>query len=72
MLKINTTVHTLHSNVPPSAVDAELPYELRALEAALSVAARLLEHETSSLEARSLPALNSLTQKVRDFCRPGI
>jgi hypothetical protein len=53
-------------NAPPSAVDAALPYELRALEAALSAAARLLEHETSALEARSLPALNSLTQKVRN------
>ena len=47
-------------------MDAALPYELRALEAALSAAARLLEHETSALEARSLPALNSLTQKVRN------
>ena len=46
-------------------MDAALPYELRALEAALSAAARLLDHETSSLEARSLPALNSLTQKAR-------
>ena len=52
------------SNAPPSAVDAALPYELRALEAALSTAARLLEAETSALEARALPSLHSLTQKV--------
>jgi hypothetical protein len=45
-------------------VDAALPYELRALEAALSAAARLLEAETSALEARALPSLHSLTQKV--------
>ena len=55
----------LCSNGPPSAVDAALPYELRALEAALSAAARLLEAETSTLEARALPSLHSLTQKVR-------
>ena len=54
----------LHSDAPPSAVDAALPYELRAVEAALSAAARLLEAETSALEARALPSLHSLTQKV--------
>ena len=55
----------LRSSGPPSAVDAALPYELRALEAALSAAARLLEAEMSTLEARALPSLHSLTQKVR-------
>ena len=55
----------LCSNAPPSAVDAALPYELRALEAALSAAARLLEAETTALEARALPSLHFLTQKVR-------
>ena len=45
-------------------MDAALPYELRALEAALSAAARLLEAETGALEARALPSLHSLTQKV--------
>ena len=56
----------LCSSGPPSAVDAALPYELRALEAALSAAARLLEAETSTLEARALPSLHSLTQKVQE------
>ena len=52
------------SNAPPSAVDAALPYELRAVEAALSAATRLLDAETGALEARALPSLHSLTQKV--------
>lgn len=52
----------------PAAVDSELPYELRALEAALFAAAKVLENETIALEAKALPSLASLTQKVRAAC----
>lgn len=48
----------------PAAVDKELPCELRALEAALFAAVRMLEAETSALEAKALPSLASLAQKV--------
>jgi hypothetical protein len=46
-------------------VDKELPYELRALEAALFATVKVLEAETNVLEGRALPSLASLAQKVR-------
>lgn len=42
----------------------ELPYELLALEAALSVCCRTLDQETSEAETRIGPALERLSQKV--------
>lgn len=51
-------------HAPAAAVDKELPYELRALEAALFAATKVLESETSVLESRALPSLASLAQKV--------
>lgn len=41
-------------------VDQHLPYELRALEAGLSTALRVLEHEVADVEGRTVPALRSL------------
>lgn len=46
-------------------MDKELPYELRALEAALFATVKVLEVETNALESRALPSLASLSQKVR-------
>ena len=43
----------------------ELPFELRVVEAALYAAAKVLEAETTLLEARALPSLASLTRKVQ-------
>lgn len=47
--------------------DMDLPYELRALEAALATATRVLEVEAVEIEKRTMPALKGLLQKV--WCR---
>ena len=47
-----------------SSIDKRLPYELRALEAGLSCALRLLEGEVASLEAATQPRLERLLGKV--------
>ena len=49
----------------PSFRDHVLPYELRAVEAALSAAVLSWEAETAALEHRILPCLRALLQKVR-------
>lgn len=50
-----------------SVVDQELPFELRALEAVLNAAYRVLEAETAVLEAHSVPLLANLTRKVTSY-----
>ncbi|KAK9804816.1 hypothetical protein WJX72_007175 [[Myrmecia] bisecta] len=45
-------------------VDKTLPYELHALEAALFSTVRILDMETTDLEAKAGPSLERLTQKV--------
>ncbi|KAK9826625.1 hypothetical protein WJX74_006505 [Apatococcus lobatus] len=47
-----------------SSIDKRLPYELRALEAGLSCALRLLEGEVASLEAATQPRLERLLGRV--------
>ncbi|KAK9864899.1 hypothetical protein WJX84_008296, partial [Apatococcus fuscideae] len=47
-----------------SSIDKRLPYELRALEAGLSCALRLLEAEVAALEKGTLPRLDRLLTKV--------
>jgi hypothetical protein len=54
----------------PSFHDRILPYELRALETALSAAVRTWEHETLALEKRIRPTLSSLLNKVRRHPQP--
>ena len=49
----------------PSFHDRILPYELRALETALSAAVRAWEVETLALEKRIRPTLHSLLNKVQ-------
>ena len=48
----------------PSFRDHILPYELRAVETALSAAVQSWEAETAALEHRILPTLRALLQKV--------
>jgi len=45
-------------------IDTDLPYELRALEAALAEANKVLEHEVTNLEQDARSALDNLTKKV--------
>jgi len=47
-----------------SSIDRTLPFELRALEAALAHTCRSLEQESIQVERATLPALKSLMQKV--------
>lgn len=49
-----------HENEKPS----ELPYELMALEVALSAVCKALDLEANEVEARICPALDNLAQKV--------
>lgn len=48
-------------------IDTELPYELRALEAALNEVNKVLEHEVYALEQDARSALDNLTKKVSSF-----
>ena len=57
------------SNVPVanalcSSIDRTLPFELRALEAALAHTCRSLEQESIQVERATLPSLKALMQKV--------
>ena len=47
-----------------TAIDRQLPFELRALESALAAAMRMLEIEAMFLEKQTLPALARLMQMV--------
>ena len=48
-----------------SHVDLALPYELRALEAALISGTRIMETDTTELENQALPSLKRLIERVR-------
>lgn len=48
-------------------MDSSLPYELLALEAALSAHTRALEAETAELESQAKPSLEHLLQSVRPY-----
>ena len=48
-------------------MDSRLPYELLALEAALSAHTRALEAETAELESQAKPSLEHLLQSVRPY-----
>lgn len=62
--RIRTVPSVLHAVSRVSSIDKRLPYELRALEAGLSCALRLLEGEVASLEAATQPRLERLLGKV--------
>ena len=47
-----------------SSMDRTLPFELRALEAALAHTCRSLEQESIQVERATLPSLKALMQKV--------
>lgn len=51
-----------------SSIDRTLPFELRALEAALAHTCRSLEQESIQVERATLPSLKALMQKVN--CSP--
>lgn len=51
-----------------SSIDRTLPFELRALEAALAHTCRSLEQESIQVERATLPSLKALMQKVS--CSP--
>ena len=54
----------LYGSDGPADKAAELPYELQALEVALSAVCKALDLETNEVEARICPALDNLAQKV--------
>ncbi|DBB08201.1 hypothetical protein WJX82_009172 [Trebouxia sp. C0006] len=60
--RLTTTQST--SSRGASSIDRTLPFELRALEAALAHTCRSLEQESIQVERATLPALKSLMQKV--------
>ena len=51
-----------------SSIDRTLPFELRAMEAALAHTCRSLEQESIQVERATLPSLKALMQKVN--CHP--
>ena len=53
-----------------SSIDRTLPFELRALEAALAHTCRSLEQESIQVERATLPSLKALMQKVT--CPPSL
>lgn len=53
-----------------SSIDRTLPFELRALEAALAHTCRSLEQESIQVERATLPSLKALMQKV--ICPPSL
>ncbi|KAL3135886.1 hypothetical protein ABBQ32_007442 [Trebouxia sp. C0010 RCD-2024] len=58
------TSTTSSSSRAASAMDRTLPFELRALEAALAHTCRSLEQESIQVERATLPSLKALMQKV--------
>ena len=50
--------------LPCSSIDRTLPFELRALEAALAHTCRSMEQESIQVERKTLPSLKALMQKV--------
>ena len=57
---VSTTRESVNVNI-----DTDLPYELRALEAALAEVNKVLEHEVTMLEKDAWASLENLTKKAR-------